>query len=1167
MRINRFEIPAFGPFTEKALDFSAQGPDLHVIFGPNEAGKSSALRALKAWLFGFPERSSDDFIHPRNQLLVGGELSASGKSLTFYRRKKRKGDLIDADHNTMDPALLIPFLGGLDLTLFESLYGIDHDSLVQGGREILAQQGEIGEALFSAGAGLGSLHQILEGMETEKDTLFRKQAQKPRINKALNLHKKLNKEIRDLSLQPEQWREHADRFDLVSRELQEANKKRLQLDRRRQHLERLHRALPLFSRRTKLLEQQHALGPLRPLPTDFSERRSATQQELRRANQQIEQAKARRTSINVKIKQLSPYKPIIEKAALVEDIFQRLGEYNKAKKDRPRLEGMRAVHLKEADRLLQIVAPSLNLERSEELTPLIRQKKQLLALTSRREALLQAQKDAEIRMSKAQQQLAAIENKLAKTPRPGDTAQLKMAVTKGRKTGDIDNRIRELEQDCETKKETLGLRLRQLGHWQGTTQQLLNLSLPLNQSIGLFQDRQQKLEQQSTHLITQGKEIEDELQHLHTRQQELIYGGEIPSEDELQNIRARRNRGWQLIYRNWIGQEDVTEEVTRYAPDTELSETFFGLMLHADNISDRLRLEADRVHGFAALQVKKEELKQRLDDNSKAQQALEGELKQHRQEWHNLWQPLNILPDSPKDMAGWHAEMEKLQHHALDLTDLSNKCKALAVERDSMQQEIIPLLSDNNLPFPKSQELEPLLVTAESFLEEQQILRETFLELSRDRERQTELVSQANREHVQGIKEQEQWQQQWRQTAILPGTKEPFAPEAAQDLLEAIEQILSALKEATEFKSRIQGIDRDCLHFEQEIETLTRDVTPELSEKPVGQCVQQLHDRLTKAGKEQTLHETYRKGLEELDAEIRESELELVAAGQEMKKLLALADCQNEEELILAEQKAADHKRLAEQLEHLEQDLQQVAGELSLDELSRQIQGVDGDSLPGELHELTMQITQEMDPAIQTLAEQKGEAGKMLEQMDGSELAARKVEELESNLAQLRLDAEHYLRLQVGINMLRREIDTFRSKNQDPVLTIASRLFAELTLGSFSGLKTDVDDRGEPILVGIRDDSKQSLLGVNAMSTGSRDQLYLSLRLASLQHRASNGQLMPFIVDDILINFDDARAAATLQVLAQLGQQNQLILFTHHRQVAKQAEAINGVTVHHLNTL
>lgn len=48
MRISELNLVAFGPFTERILDFDGAG--LHIVFGPNEADKSSALRGLKALL-------------------------------------------------------------------------------------------------------------------------------------------------------------------------------------------------------------------------------------------------------------------------------------------------------------------------------------------------------------------------------------------------------------------------------------------------------------------------------------------------------------------------------------------------------------------------------------------------------------------------------------------------------------------------------------------------------------------------------------------------------------------------------------------------------------------------------------------------------------------------------------------------------------------------------------------------------------------------------------------------------------------------------------------------------------------------------------------------------------------------------------------------------------
>jgi uncharacterized protein YhaN len=49
---------------------------------------------------------------------------------------------------------------------------------------------------------------------------------------------------------------------------------------------------------------------------------------------------------------------------------------------------------------------------------------------------------------------------------------------------------------------------------------------------------------------------------------------------------------------------------------------------------------------------------------------------------------------------------------------------------------------------------------------------------------------------------------------------------------------------------------------------------------------------------------------------------------------------------------------------------------------------------------------------------------------------------------------------------------------------------------------------------------------------------------------------MPFIVDDVLINFDEARAAETLLVLQEMAERTQVILFTHHRHIADMAMEI-----------
>ncbi|MFC1362017.1 MAG: hypothetical protein G8D90_21360, partial [gamma proteobacterium symbiont of Clathrolucina costata] len=88
---------------------------------------------------------------------------------------------------------------------------------------------------------------------------------------------------------------------------------------------------------------------------------------------------------------------------------------------------------------------------------------------------------------------------------------------------------------------------------------------------------------------------------------------------------------------------------------------------------------------------------------------------------------------------------------------------------------------------------------------------------------------------------------------------------------------------------------------------------------------------------------------------------------------------------------------------------------------------------------------------------------------------------------------------------------------------------------------------------------------VEGMSSGTRDQLYLALRLASLEKYMESAEPMPFIVDDVLVDFDDARSQAALNALAELAEMTQVILFTHHSQVVEQSKQLRGsVQVHEL---
>jgi uncharacterized protein YhaN len=174
--------------------------------------------------------------------------------------------------------------------------------------------------------------------------------------------------------------------------------------------------------------------------------------------------------------------------------------------------------------------------------------------------------------------------------------------------------------------------------------------------------------------------------------------------------------------------------------------------------------------------------------------------------------------------------------------------------------------------------------------------------------------------------------------------------------------------------------------------------------------------------------------------------------------------------------------------------------------------------------------------------------------MDGDDRAAEAAEAIQDTLAQLQADVGRYSTLRLAAAVLRRGIERYREKNQGPVLARAGRLFAGLTDGSFAGLQIDDDGDGAgAVLKGVRPDGR--IVGVEGMSNGSHDQLYLALRLASLESWLLTHEPIPFVVDDILLNFDDPRALAALRALAELSGRTQVLFFTHHRHLVELAAA------------
>ena len=256
--------------------------------------------------------------------------------------------------------------------------------------------------------------------------------------------------------------------------------------------------------------------------------------------------------------------------------------------------------------------------------------------------------------------------------------------------------------------------------------------------------------------------------------------------------------------------------------------------------------------------------------------------------------------------------------------------------------------------------------------------------------------------------------------------------------------------------------------------------------------------------------------------------------------------------LAKVEEDSRQRQTIERDMTTVEDRLSQLAGDLSLDSFVQQAETEDADHLGARIQQLADDIVQ-LDGERSTLIARIAVEQQERDRQDGTSRTADADQERERVLAQLRGEVQRYARLRLASAVLNGAMERYRQRHQGPVLGRASQLFGELTCGSFTRLEVDCDDEGEAVLVGVRPGAGNKI-GVPGMSDGTRDQLYLALRLASLETWLQEHEPIPFVVDDILIKFDDERATAALKVLAELSRSTQVILFTHHPHIVDLAQ-------------
>jgi uncharacterized protein YhaN len=367
--------------------------------------------------------------------------------------------------------------------------------------------------------------------------------------------------------------------------------------------------------------------------------------------------------------------------------------------------------------------------------------------------------------------------------------------------------------------------------------------------------------------------------------------------------------------------------------------------------------------------------------------------------------------------------------------------------------------------------------------------------------------------------------------------------EAALEVWARAEGPLEARGEAA---ARLARIDADVTAFDEAVRSLVVELAPERAGWPTPAAARDLGDRLAKA------RELARDAvaLDTAIGEMRGAEAaarnQLSSAKAAIAGLAARAGVAEGTDLAAVIAAARERHRLARRLEEERGLLVAQAG--SSEAAARaDVAGARREDLEASREDVRRALP-EVDHAVEeaTRAHQSAIARREeLARHDGAE-SARQAEE--NALARLVEIADDWRVLSAAERILGATVEEFRRRHQSPVLSSAAALFSLVTLGRYPQLASDFDDQGRPVLTVVRDDGRR--LRVEALSEGTRDQLFLSLRLATLLDHAERSEALPFIGDDLFMSFDEERTAAGLSALATFGERVQAILFTHHAHVA-----------------
>lgn len=1168
MRLRRLHLQAFGPFTDRWIDF---GPGLTLLAGPNEAGKSSMLRALTALRFGIEHRSTDNFVHEHARMALGAVvLDREGRELQLLRRKGREPTLsvVAPDGGSLPASadLELQLTGGLKRADHDLMFALDHQRLRAGGEQLLAGQGEIGAALFEASAGVHSLRTVLDRLDQQARSRLVPRGSTGSVNIALRRHREQHEALRAAQLRPAEWAALRQRADETQAALERARENRAAADLALRDLRERIAVAPLLRTLDDTRAELAALSLLPPPDEDLPRQRIALQTREHELQTARAAQQALRARLDEQLQALPPGTPRwLEQAAGIDRLVAAADGLEAARLQCRELEQQGQALDRQLEAAAQALEPGAGanagapalLARRPDAAWQARMEAATAQLQEQTRALAQhlddlaAEPGGEARPADLTEPPAALAAQVQALQQRCDRLAPEVALLAGREA---------LERQRAERHEMLQRTALQLGGAAMASRALTacpRLEADIDQAL-------REREAAATRLAALAQRIDqiDEARRGRAAERaQLLAAGAVPTDDDIAEARRVRDALWRRLADGPA------------APSTEDRALFAQLLDHADRLADGRSRDGERAARLQALQRSLAELDEDRAVLDMQRQALQRDLEHQGRIWDETLAEAGLPRLAPQALREWQQHQARHLEAAQALQSVDEALQALDRRVQAAAAELREALG----PMPAG--VAPDDAAA--------LLGQARARLQELRERQTALEAQRSAHQAA----QQRLERLARQTAQRRAA-ERQAHAALQALLDEDgrgvllpEDALQALALAN---ARRQAGERLRMLAEQrELQrqrlAQARLVETDLQERaavlaaalaepaPAGEALRGWIDRLAARLGEARAVEGERARLQQqrqqADERLAADSAALAAVQAQLGRLCERAGVASPELLPQREAQWQQQREAALRLartgamlaEASRDDEAGLRARLACASPAHETGAGSGTDDPAQAVLRLERRLAEADEALEQARAADELARRALDAIDGDDRAVQAREGLEQAAATVRAELPHWMRARLAHALLAQSMQRFRERSQGPMLGAASTLFAAMTGGEFERLETEAGDDDAPAVLQARRRGGRAI-GVEAMSEGTRDQLHLALRLAALAQQRARGLLLPMVLDDVLMTSDDGRALRVLQALAEAceGDGGQIIVFTHHLHLLEPARRTLG---------